>query len=51
MSKIDDIITEIDGKLAFADATGNEKAKEELIEIKRTLLDLKSSKEKKNAEV
>lgn len=51
MSRIDEIITEIDGKISFADATGNEKAKEELIEIRKTLLDLKSSKEKKNAEV
>ena len=46
-----DIITEIDGKLAFADATGNLKAKEELLEIRKVLLDFKSSKEKKNAEV
>ena len=51
MSKIDEIITEIDGKLAFADATGNVKAKEELTEIRKVLLELKSSKEKKNAEV
>lgn len=45
MSKIDEIITEIDGKLAFADATGNEKAKEELLEIKRTIILLKDSKD------
>lgn len=51
MSKIDEVITEIDGKLAFADATGNVKAKEELLEIRKVLLELKSSKEKKNAEV
>ena len=51
MSKIDEVITEIDGKLAFADATGNAKAKEELLEIRKILLDFKNSKEKKNAEV
>lgn len=51
MSKVDEIIAEIDGKLSFADATGNVKAKEELIEIRKVLLELKSSKEKKNAEV
>ena len=51
MSKIDEIITEIDGKLAFADAAGNVKAKEELLEIRRVLVDLKNSKEKKDAQV
>lgn len=51
MSRIDEIIAEIDGKLSFADATGNLKAKEELLEIRKVLLEFKSSKEKKNAEV
>lgn len=44
-------MSKIDGKMSFADDTVNVKAKEEIIEIRRTLLDLKSSKEKKDAEV
>lgn len=49
MSKVDEIITEIDGKLSFADATGNNGAKEELLEIRKVLVEFKNSKEKKNA--
>ena len=44
-------MSKIDGKMSFADDTVNVKAKEEIIEIRRTLLNLKSSKEKNNAEV
>lgn len=44
-------MSKIDGKMACTDDTVNVKAKEEIIEIRRTLLNLKSSKEKKNAEV
>ena len=51
MSKVDEVILEVDGKIAYADSTGNEKAKEELLEIRKVLLELKSSREKKNAEV
>lgn len=51
MSKVDEIIAEIDGKLSFADATGNIKAKEELLEIRRVIVDFKNSKEKKDAKV
>ena len=51
MSKIDEVISEIDGKISYADATGNVKAKEELLEIRKTLLELRNSKERKNAEI
>lgn len=44
MSRIDEIITEIDGKLAYACATGNNESKEELIEIKKLIGALKISK-------
>lgn len=51
MSKTDEIIAEVDGKLAYADATGNQEAKEELLEIRKALVELKDSREKKNVQI
>lgn len=37
MSRTEEIITEIDGKIAYADSTGNMEAKHELCEIRAVL--------------
>ena len=47
MSKLDEILLEIDGKIGYADATGNCKAKEELLEIQKCLKELKEQKNEK----
>lgn len=43
MSKAEEIILEIDGKIAYAEATGNHSAKEELLDIKQLIVDYKNS--------
>lgn len=45
MSKVEEIILEIDGKIAYAESVGNVKSKEELIEIRNVLTNYKKSKE------
>lgn len=50
MSKLDEIILEIDGKISYADATGNHEAKKELIEIRKVLTSYKKERER-DAEV
>lgn len=45
MSKVDEILIEVDGKISFAETTGNIEAKEELLEIRNALMELKNSKE------
>lgn len=45
MSRIDEIITEIDGKLAFTQSTGNKQAESELVDIRNLLCDFKQHKE------
>lgn len=51
MSKVEEIILEIDGKIAYAESVGNVKSKEELIEVKRVLEALKQSSEFKDLEI
>lgn len=48
MSKVDEIIMEIDGKVCYAESTGNHKAREELLEIRGVLMSYKKSKEEKD---
>lgn len=45
MSKIDEVITGIDGKMAFAQSTGNKQAESELVDIRNLLCDFKKHKE------
>lgn len=45
MNKLDEIILEIDGKVSYADATGNHEAKKELIEIRKVLTEYKKERE------
>lgn len=45
MNKIDEIICEIEGKIAYADSTGNFSAKGELCDIRSLLLSFKNSRE------
>lgn len=44
MSKIEEFILEINGKLSYADATGNHEAKSELLEIRKLISFLEASK-------
>lgn len=43
MSKAEEIILEIDGKIAYAEAVGNYAAKEELLDIRQLIVDYKNS--------
>lgn len=45
MNKYEEILLEIDGKIAYADSTGNMQAKYELIEISNAIKVLKRRKE------
>lgn len=45
MNKYDEILTEIDGKIGYADATGNQKAKDELADIRKCISNLKECKD------
>lgn len=45
MSKLDEIILHVEGRLSYAESVGNHKAKEEFLEIRKVLLELKKSKE------
>jgi len=44
LNNIEEIILEIEGKISYADVTGNHEAKEEFLSVKSTLLDLNASK-------
>lgn len=47
MSKAEEIILEIDGKIAYAEAVGNYAAKEELLDIRQLIVDYKEKKDAK----
>lgn len=51
MNRIEEIMVEIDGKISYADSTGNCSDKEELIEAKKVLETLNISREFKDSEI
>lgn len=44
MNRIEEIILEINGKISYADTTGNHEAKEDFLSVKSTLMDLNMSR-------
>lgn len=45
MNRIDELLLEIEGKIGYADSTGNQQSKSELLKAKRVLQCLKNSEE------
>lgn len=51
MNKYEEVILEIDGKIAYADSTGNMEAKEELLKIRKAIQELHLEEKRKVNEI
>ena len=51
MNRIEELMIEIDGKISYADSTGNCSDREELIEVKRALDVVNISRQSQEAEI
>lgn len=48
MTKIEELILEIEGKICYAESTGNMKSKAELVDAKNILTTIQSAREKEH---